>query len=326
MGIPPRRHRHGRDVHRPRRRRRATRRDWFVAKVPSNPRDPVAALAAACEQAEFDPATCRSSSSARRSASTRVITRTRRARASTSRPRASRTSRSSSGSTARTTTTSHWRKPRAARRAATTASASTSGSTPTAPCSSPLDEGSTRSRDAAPAHGDGDRRGRRLLPLLLPEPRPRAARRATRSRRSPGAAGLALARGRADLARVRARHRGDPRRLPQADRRRATSPASTRRSRRQGVGGALVAAEVQRRPRAAGQGGASARRTCCCPGIAGGAHRRRATSRARAGAPNVDHARHGRDELRRLPDRRRRPAVLLRVRDRVRPAGRACRR
>ena len=64
--------------------------------------------------------------------------------------------------------------------------------------------------------------------------------------------GLALPRDRPDLARVRARHRRDPRRLPQAHRQ------ALRRRRRRGVQGAgrgraLVAAEVQRRPRAVGR-------------------------------------------------------------------------
>ena len=43
---------------------------WYVAKVPSNPGNPVAAISEALETAGFDPATSASSSSARRSAST----------------------------------------------------------------------------------------------------------------------------------------------------------------------------------------------------------------------------------------------------------------
>ena len=51
-------------------------------------------------------------------------------------------------------------------------------------------------------------------------------------------------------------------------------------------------------------------------GVIGGAHMARA-----AGGEQAVRAGHGRDELRRLPDRRRRAALLVRLRDRVRPAG-----
>ena len=134
----------------------------------------------------------------------------------------------------------------------------------------------------------------------------RGARRAGR---------IALARDRADLARVRARLDRDRRRLPEA---------AVRRLRRRARGGplvafrgcALLAAQVERRARAR-RGGPPA------PGAPPPLrnrrrrHRRRvvrAQCRRRAG----DHARHGRNELRRLPDRGRRAALLLRLRDRVR--------
>ena len=58
--------------------------------------------------------------------------------------------------------------------------------------------------------------GRGLLPLLVPQPRARAGRARDARAALPGARGVALARGRADLARVRARHDGHGRRLPQA--------------------------------------------------------------------------------------------------------------
>ena len=55
-------------------------------------------------------------------------------------------------------------------------------------------------------------------------------------------------------------------------------------------------------------------------GHRGRGHRRRLRG-ARGGSARGDRARHGRHELRRLPDRRRRAALLLGLRDRVRPAG-----
>ena len=159
-------------------------------------------------------------------------------------------------------------------------------------------------------------RGGRVLPLLVPEPRQRA-RRPRGARR--GRVGLALARDRPDLARVRARHRGDPRRVPQAHR------GALRRRRRRGVQGAgrrraLVAAEEQRRACALG-------RVEPAPGPRPpvghrGWRDRCELLRARGGRAARRHAGHGRDELRRLPARRRRPALLVGVRDRVRPARR----
>ena len=166
------------------------------------------------------------------------------------------------------------------------------------------------------------RRGRRrrgLLPLLLSQSQlrargPRCHRRA-RSRPSR----LALARDRSDLARVRARDGGHPRRLPEADAR----PLRGGRGRgvpRTGIRVQLVPAEVERRPRRLVRG---ARASGARPALGG---RRRGDRRCllRPGARRRarDRPRHGRHELRRLPDRRRHPAVLLRVRDRVRPPGR----
>ena len=133
-----------------------------------------------------------------------------------------------------------------------TASAWTSGSTPRGEVVEAARPG-LPPRPAAGARRRGRRRGR-VLPLLLPEPGVRAggARRAGRDRPRPP--GLALARDRADLARVRARDRGDPRRVPEAD----LQPL--RGGRHRGVRSPgrrlqVVAAEVQRRSRA-GQRGA----------------------------------------------------------------------
>ena len=64
---------------------------------------------------------------------------------------------------------------------------------------------------------------------------------------------------------------------------------------------------------------ARARRTCSSPGSR--AADRRRLRRARRRAPPGDRARHGRHELRRLPDPRRRAALLVRLRARVRLPG-----
>ena len=149
---------------------------WHVAKVPSNPDNPVAAIDASLGRRGLRPGRRRrSSSSARRSASTRCSPAAARA-SSTSRPRASRTSRTSSASTASTTTTSTGAS---RRRSCTgpTASASPSAWTRKVACSTPID---------LEALGDGARgdrrqrrgaaRGRGLLPLLVPQPRARAGR------------------------------------------------------------------------------------------------------------------------------------------------------
>ena len=224
---------------------------------------------------------------------------------------ASRTSRSSSASTASTTTTSSWRKPtplvrrrdcigvaRAARRGGQRRS-SRSTSTRSRPCCS----------TAPSLDGDGVAVAV-CLPLHLPQPGARAARRASCcARAAAGRAGLAVARGRADLARVRARHDGDGRRVPEAAVRRATWTALDRRSTDAGRRGHVVAAEVERRARACVRG----RRAPGAPAPV--RHRRRRASAAPtfARAAGVDarrRARHGRDELRRLPRARRRAALL----------------
>ena len=85
-----------------------------------------------------------------------------------------------------------------------------------------------------------------------------------------------------------------------------------------GTGGHLGVAQVERRPRARRRGA----RAPGAPAALG--HRRRRHRRRLRGARGRrtagDRARHGRDELRRVPDRRRRAALLLGLRDRVRPA------
>ena len=73
--------------------------------------------------------------------------------------------------------------------------------------------------DGAPGgrrQGRRPARGRGLLPLLVPQPRARAGRARAARAALPGARGLALARGRADLARVRARHDGHGGRVSEA--------------------------------------------------------------------------------------------------------------
>ena len=70
---------------------------------------------------------------------------------------------------------------------------------------------------------------------------------------------------------------------------------------------------------------ASARRTCSCRASPAARSAGRSFTRA-GGAPRRRRARHGRHELRRLPGARRRAAVLVGLRDRVRPAGRRAER
>ena len=189
---------------------------WHVAKVPSNPANPGRRhrRLARAPPASIPP-TSTSSSSARRSASTPCSRAAARA-SSTSRPRASRTSRTSSASTASTTTTS-------------------TGASPT-----PL----VHRPDCLGVAERMDEEGRVLEPIDLEalasaldeivanggdlpavavcflfsylNPEHELAARELLRRALPAAAGLALARGRADLARVRARHDGDRRRVPQA--------------------------------------------------------------------------------------------------------------
>ena len=122
----------------------------------------------------------------------------------------------------------------------------------------------------APRRRRRGRRGRRLPPVLLREPGLTSCAVRDALARATRAPGLALARGRADLARVRARHGGDPRRLRQADHAAATSPASRGAS---GAGRrrAVVAAEVERRARALAARRASGPAHVLLSGIAGGA-------------------------------------------------------
>ena len=107
-----------------------------------------------------------------------------------------------------------WTKPEAARREpAPLPRARRSGSTPRAPRSGR----STRPRCGSSARHDPRvrRRGRRALPaLLLRQHRARGAGQGDPRRGAAGRAGLGLARGRADLARVRALLDDDRRRLP----------------------------------------------------------------------------------------------------------------
>ena len=157
-----------------------------------------------------------------------------------------------------------------------------------------------------------------LFSYLNPDVRAGGARGAGRDRPRPP--GLALARDRADLARVRARHGGDPRRLPQADAsplRRGVSEALRGPGRRLQV----VAAEVQRRSRA-GQRGAQAARPRAALGHRRRRDRRRllrARARRRRAAIMLDMGGTSCDVCLIVDGE---PAVLLGVRDRVRPPGR----
>ena len=92
-------------------------------------------------------------------------------------------------------------------------------------------------RGAARGRARGRRRRRRgLLPVQLPQPGARAADARAAGRAAARRAGVALARGGADLARVRARHDDDRRRVPEAAdpglRRRPRPGARERRARR----------------------------------------------------------------------------------------------
>ena len=137
---------------------------------------------------------------------------------------------------------------------------------------------------------------------------------------SPGAPGLALARGRADLARVRARHDRDRRRVHEAALRRLRGRRLAARSRRPERAARWSLLEVERRPRARVRGAVA-------PGAPAPVRASRAaasagpTSRAARASTAGARARHGRNELRRLPDPRRRAALLVRLRARVRLPG-----
>ena len=126
---------------------------------------------------------------------------------------------------------------------------------------------------------------------------------------SPGAPGFALARGRADLAGVRARHHRDRRRVHEAALRRLRGRRLDEALEEAGAGGSVVALKSN-----GGRAVASEARSrpahLLLSGIAGGAHRRR-LRRARRGGRTGARARHGRNELRRLPDPRRRAALLV---------------
>ena len=156
----------------------------------------------------------------------------------------------------------------------------------------------------------------------LPQPRARARRRASCcAERLPERAGLALARGGADLARVRARHDDDRRRVPQAADRALRRRRLDQALDEQGVGGPLVAAEVERRPRAGARGARAPGRTCCSrasPAARSAARYVRARAAARATASRWTWAARAATSAWCVG---RRAALRLRLRDRVRPAG-----
>ncbi len=223
--------------------------EWYVSKVPSNPARPVEALAAALEQAQFDPADVSFMVVGTTIGINAVLTRTgARVLYLTTKgfedvPHIQRINRKNHYDFV-------WRKPRGARpparlhrrrRAHRLRGRGRQAARPGLPA-----------RPAPGARRRGRRRGR-VLPLLLPQPGVRAGGARGAGRDRPRPPGLAVARDRADLARVRARDRGDPRRLPEAD----LQPL--RGGRHRGVRSPgrrlqVVAAEVQRRSRAGERG------------------------------------------------------------------------
>ena len=197
--------------------------EWYVAKVPSNPARPVEALAAVLEQAQFDPADVTFVVVGTTIGINAVLTRTgARVLYLTTKgfedvPFIQRINRKNHYDF-------HWRKPDAARAPAATASASPSGSTRRAGARAARPRRRCGESLAETRAGRRGRRGRGLLPVLatsIPSTSCAARDAARRARSRP--AGLALARDRADLARVRARHDDDRRRVPEAARSSATS-------------------------------------------------------------------------------------------------------
>ena len=189
---------------------------WYVAKVPSNPANPVAAISAALGTAGFDPADVDVRRRRHHDRHQRRADPQRRARALSDdqglRGRALHPADQPQAPL---------RLPLAQARAADAPprlpARRRAASTRRAACSS-----RSTSRGSAIASPSGSRerrrarRGRGVPALLLPQPRSRAsdARAAARALSRP--AGLALARDRADLARVRARHDDGGRRVHQA--------------------------------------------------------------------------------------------------------------
>ena len=177
----------------------------------------------------------------------------------------------------------------------------------------PAERRGAESGGRQPAARRRPRGDRRLLPLLLSRAGARACH-ARRTRRN-GPAGLALARGGPDLARVRARNDRNRRCVPQAAARGLRGRAFGR-ARRPGHPEPVLTAQVERRSRACGAGGAAARPPPPLRDRRRGD--RRGSLRAARRHGRRGRARHGRHELRRLPDRRRRAPLLLGLRDRVR--------
>ena len=228
---------------------------WHVAKVPSNPDNPVAAIDASLGRAGFDPAdvdfvvvgTTIGINAVLTRRGARVVYLT--TEGFEDIPYIQRINRKHHYDF-------HWRKP------------TPLVHRPRLPrCRRAHGRGGSRARPDRPRGARrrrsqaGRRRGRRTVPAvavcflfsyLNPEHELRDARRCSRSA-SRTLRGLALARGRADLARVRARHDGHRGRLPQAARRALRGRRVRRRSRARAPA-ALGAAEVERRARARRRG------------------------------------------------------------------------